>query len=153
MKKLSLLLFLIIVFQGFNLFAQNSILGSVESKKYSEEWIMYKSLELVDIYYKYCDCSDAANGFYPEKVLFKFENKTKDQVYVYWTYSTSFDNEISEGATNEKIVNIILAPNEIKEGDCETSWNTKLGVIVGSKVQDYKFSGLEMTDIREFKLN
>jgi len=144
---------MMVFFQSFNLFAQLNIDQKVTKVEYTSDWVIYQSMELVNIYYKYSDCSDAANGFYPEYVLFKVENKTNEQVYVYWNYSVSINNEIVENSSHENLVQVFLAPNEIKEGECKNVWENKLGVIVGDKKSGKELSGFNLNDIKEFKLN
>ena len=153
MKRKSFLLIMLMLFFGSAIFAQtNKVLSELELGSYSHEWQMYESLEMVDIYYKYSDCSDAANDFYPEFILFRVVNKTKNEVYVYWNYTVSQNDQLVLSSPNENLVQVFLNPNQTVEGTCGEVWKTKLGILVREKKLNSKLTDFNLNKINEFKL-
>lgn len=101
-------------------------MASINIGSYSIDWQIYESLDYVDVYYRYSDCSDPANGFYPEYILFKVVNKTDKKVYVYWDYTAQYDGNQDRVGDNENLVQIFLDPNQSIKGSAQmflkTNW-------------------------------
>ena len=155
MKKKNLLFVVFFFLVGASsLFAQqNKAVTNLELGDYANEWAIYESMEFVDILYRYSDCSDPANGFYPEYILFKIVNKTKNDVYVYWEYETEYNGVKSKAIPNENLVQVKLEPLQEIEGDCESLHETKLGIFVRLKNYDKSISDFKFIELKEYKLN
>ena len=80
MKKILLLFTLII---SISIFAQ-------------KDWTLYKSVDGINIYYKYTECHDIHNGIHKELVVFKFENKTENTYELSWTFDLIYSKQESD---------------------------------------------------------
>jgi len=133
--------------------AQNNSESGLFSGNYSSDWELKGSLGQVDIFIKYCDCSDPENGFYPEKILFKVTNKSDRRIYLYWNYSVLYGDTPTNASKDENLVQITLEPNQSLEGTCDNMPQTKLGVFVRYIGQEPVLSSLILKDINIFNLN
>jgi len=155
MKKKSLLFVILFVLVGISsIFAQqNKAIANMELGSYANDWKMYETMKFVDIFYRYSDCSDPVNGFYPEYILFKVVNKTKKDIYVYWEYEAEYNGEESKAIPNENLVQVQLQPLQTLEGNCKSINKTKLGIYVRMKNYDKVISDFKFIELKEFKLN
>jgi hypothetical protein len=155
MKKKNLLFVIFFLLVGASsMFAQqNKAVANLELGNYANDWAIYESMEFVDILYRYSDCSDPANGFYPEFILFKVVNKTKNDVYVYWEYEAEYGNVESKASPNENLVQVKLKSLESIEGNCDNFYKTKLGIFVRLKNHGDAISDFKFTELKEYKLN
>jgi len=152
--KNMLMLFVALVL-GVGVHAQtNSIIENITYGEYNNDWQLYKSLELADIYFKYSDCSDPANGFYPEYILFKVQNKTANKIYIHWEFNTEYDGIPSKSSSDENLVQVKLEANQAMEGRCRNLAESKLGLFVRLKEQSQqKLTDFNLADLKEYKLN
>ena len=102
---------------------------------------------------RYSDCSDPSNGFYPEYMLFKVENKTDKKVYVYWEYTRSYDGKEERAGIDENLVQVFLDPGATAEGSCSDVFKTKLGILVRNKVHKSVLTEFDLNIINEYKLD
>lgn len=133
--------------------AQNNSENGLVSGKYSSDWELKGSWDQVDIFTKYCDCSDPANGFFPENILFKVTNKTDRRIYLYWNYSVAYGGTPTTASNDENLVQITLEPGQSLEGTCDNRHQNKLGVFVRYIGQEPVLSSLILKDINIFNLN
>jgi hypothetical protein len=132
--------------------AQNNSESGLLSGNYSADWELKGSFDQVDIFTKYCDCSDPANGFFPEKILFKVTNKTGQKIYLHWNYETAYGVNPSSVAGDENLVQITLEPNQSLEGTC-SNHQARMDVFVRFIGQQPVLSSLILKDINIFNLN
>jgi hypothetical protein len=155
MKNLTMVLFLIAFLSVNNLFAQtNKVISMMEPGRYQKDWQLYSSHEFASIFYKYSDCSDPANGFYPEYILFKVQNKTTSKIYLHWEFASEYDGVQGKSAPDENLVQVQLEANQSLEGDCRNLAKTKLGLFVRLKDHGQKMiTDFKLIDLKETKLN
>jgi len=153
-KKNMLMLFIALVV-GVSVYAQkNPVIEYITCGVYNNDWQLYKSLELADIYFKYSDCSDPANGFYPEYILFKVQNKTANKIQIQWDFNTEYNGIPSKSSSNENHVQVQLEANQAMEGRCRNLAESKLGLFVRLKAQSQqKLTDFNLVDLKEYKLN
>lgn len=135
MNKLKLLLSGILVLfllQGNFLFGQErALFERINNQDFQKEWTVYHEDDLVSIYVKYSDCSDPANGIYPEYLLFKVENKTTQPVKVSWNWAFSYDGRVmSNGASEEEHVTLNLPGFASEEASCGGNDSKRLRLYV-----------------------
>jgi len=155
MKRLFFLFSFFLVLGGSIQAQKNEVLSNMELGNYPTEWKLYKSVQFIDIYYKYSDCSDPSNGFYPEYILFKVKNKTDKKIYTYWEYTANYDDKPSMASPDENLVQVKLQPNEVIEGTCANYHKTRLGIFVRLKNRQNLglLTNFDLNEIKEFKLN
>ena len=152
-RKNSLLL-IIMLLLNITLMAQsNSALVNIKPGEYDSVWKLFESTELVNIYFKYSDCSDPVNGVYPEQILFKVENKTNNKIYVYWDYLLEYNNKPPNSSADENLVQVTLEAMQSIEGNCTNMHQTKLGIFYRYiKGQDV-LTDFQFTNLSEHKLD
>jgi hypothetical protein len=137
-----------------NLFAQtNEVIAKLVPGQYDSEWQLYRSYQLTDIFYKYSDCSNPANGFYPEYILFKVQNKTANKIYLYWEFTSEYDGIPGKPGSNENLVQVQLEANQSLEGNCGNLHDTKLGLFVRLKNQNQIITDFKLAGLKEYKLD
>ncbi len=146
-------LFFVLMILGISLFSQNNLVVDLVPGNYSTDWELKISADQLDIYSKYSDCSDPANGFYPEQILVKVTNKTSQKIYVYWEYETAYDGVPSTSSADERLVQIQLEPNQTLEGTCHSIHEKKLGVFVRYIGQQPVLSTLTLSNMNIYNLN
>ena len=150
----NILLFFMFLLSTTALRAQsNPVIASISPGEYNIDWELFKSTELVNIYYKYVDCSDPANGVYPEQILFKVENKTNNKIYVYWDYVLEYNNKPTNSSPDENLVQITLEANQSTEGSCDNLHKTKLGIFYRYKEHEHILTNFQLKDLSEHKLD
>lgn len=150
--KIIKLLIPILLF-SWNLFSQNNLVADLVPGNYTNDWELSQSFEKVDIFIKYSDCSDPANGFYPEQLLIKVTNKTNQKVYLYWEYEKAYDGIASSSSADERLVQIQLEPNQTIEGACNNIHENRLGVFVRFIGKQPVLSSLILSNINIYNLN
>lgn len=91
------------------------------SHDYSDDFELFKHMDDIDIYFKYADCGDPANGFYPEYLLFKLVNTSDQSQHVTWWWKLYYDGKLATDnyVSDEDKVELILNPGEIVQADCK----------------------------------
>jgi len=153
LKRMPLLIVFLIFFITQAEAQENEVISNLEYENYSQNWEIYESFELVDIFYRYSDCSDPVNGVYPEHLLFKVVNKTNKKIYVYWEFVLFYNNQPEQPAPDENLVQVHLGPNERLEGTCDNLHQTKLGVFFRYKEKETLLTDFQFNELNEFKLN
>ena len=101
----------------------------------------------------YVDCSDPANGVYPERILFKVENKTNNKIYVYWDYVLEYNNKPTNSSPDENLVQVTLEANQSIEGNCSNLHKTKLGIFYRYIEGEDVLTDFQFKNLSEHKLN
>jgi len=82
-------------------------------------WKLYKNIKGIEIYYKYQECHDVHNGIHQELVLFKFANKTDNDVKIEFDFALVYTNLKSSSSRNlEQHRQILLKKKSIYESSC-----------------------------------
>lgn len=98
-----------------------TLLSTVFSSTYAQEWNLYKSQGGVDFFYAYADC-EMQKGFDQRRMLFKYVNNTNHSVQI------SFDQEIyyngscmncDQVGLPEYHQSFELDANEVRQGTCD----------------------------------
>ena len=155
MKKTGLLLAgtLLLLFSAqMQLFSQSSeIFDQIRNEEFQTEWSVYYQDDVIRISLKYSDCSDPANGIYPEYLLFKIENLTAGRVHAYREWSFDYDGRrMSKNDTDEELVKVTLEGMEILEASCSNDENKKLRIYVQDKM---RITSSALTDFALIELN
>ena len=121
---------------------------------YSDDFVLFKHLDDIDIYYRYADCGDPANGFYPEYLLFKLVNRSDQSQRVTWWWKLHYNGKLAtdDYISDEDKVEVILKPAEILQADCRQK---ELSIFVQtynnvsySVLTDYSLHNLVVEPIR-----
>ena len=155
MKKLGIYLFLMCYCFLTHVNAQESeVLEKTKTGSYDSDWVLFKEDNLVKIYSKYTNCSDPANGVYPEQLLFRVENKTNRKVYVYWNWSISYNGKlVTKAESDEDLVQVTLESGEIAEGGCSNDEFFKLRIFVkDSKNNSSTLTDFAIVDFNSFEI-
>lgn len=140
MKKLRYLLMVVFLFfilsiKGFTQTEQSGKTINIDLSKDNTEWVLYESLEGVDVYYKIQECF-IANSSTPQLfVLFKIENTNDtEQYHIIWDIRTYYGGICSNCDDNsyEDSVNLILNPGEAIEANESSPKQNALGAFIGS---------------------
>ena len=152
-RKNTLLFFFFLLFTAALQAQSNQVIANISPGEYSNNWELFKSTELVNIYYMYVDCSDPANGVYPEQILFKVENKTNSKIYVYWDYALEYNNKPTNSSPDENLVQVTLEANQSTEGSCDNLYKTKLGIFFRDKEHEHILTDFQFKNLSEYKLD
>ncbi|MCW5906932.1 MAG: hypothetical protein KIS94_03665 [Chitinophagales bacterium] len=94
------------------------LLLAVAFAQAADEWTSYYADNSVQIFYRYADCHDDANGIHQQKVLFRFVNLSAAKVELSFAKELTYTNTAANAG--DKVFKISLAPNQTAEGDCQT---------------------------------
>ncbi|PLW96768.1 MAG: hypothetical protein C0593_10545 [Marinilabiliales bacterium] len=141
MKKLCYLfmvvfLVFVISIKGFTQTEQSGKTVNIDLSKDNAEWVLYESLEGVDVYYKIKECLLSTSSTPQLFVLFKIENTNDtEQYHIIWDIRTYYGGICSNCESNsyEDSVNLILNPGEVIEADESLPKTNSLGAFIGSK--------------------
>jgi len=116
-----LLLFLLTV----KAFPQDrEIFNKISTHQYGHEWVTYLETDQVIIKTLYSDCSDPANGFYFEYLLFKVINKTSQNIVVKWDWGYTYNNQPRPEESDDEIsVSLNLMALKAHESSCGAGGN------------------------------
>jgi hypothetical protein len=89
------------------------------NSSYSDGWQLVLQGQVVDVFYKYTDCSEDEKNCC-ENIFVKVVNKTDDQVQLAWDYQLGYRADIAGEVTSEntRSVSISLAPKQKLKADC-----------------------------------
>ncbi len=159
MKKTSLLFagaFMLLISVQLQLFSQSSeIFNQIRNQDFQTEWSEYYQDDVIRISVKYSDCSDPANGIYPEYLLFKVENKTANRIHAYWEWSFDYDGKrMSKNESDEELVKVTLEGKESMEASCSNDENKKLRIYVQDRMRitSSALTNFAVVDLNVFEL-
>lgn len=134
------------------LLSQSSeIFSKIRNQDFQTEWSEYYQDDVIKISVKYSDCSDPANGIYPEYLLFKVDNKSNQRVHAYWEWSFDYDGKkMSKNESDEELVKVTLEGLESLEASCKNDENKKLRIYVQDKM---RITSSALTDFAMVELN
>lgn len=159
MKKTGLLFigaFLLLISAQLQLFSQSSeTFTQIRNQDFQSEWSVYYQDDVIRISMKYSDCSDPANGIYPEYLLFKVDNKTSNRIHAYWEWSFEYDGKkMSKNEGDEELVKVTLEGMESFEASCKNDDNKKLRIYVQDKMRitSSALTDFAVVDLHVFEL-
>lgn len=91
-----------------------SLLFSIPS--IAADWQIYFENTQLTIYKQTVECHDESKGLYQEKVFFKFENKSSENINVSFDKITVFST--SKATSDQVTYSVTLGNKESKEGSC-----------------------------------
>lgn len=111
-------------------------------------WQTYIETSKIKIEYIKVDC-DPNSGMDFRGIMFRFTNLTENELNLNWHIELFYDGTCRTCGYDEYDRSLSLAPNEMKEGDCNVKTNATLDLFV--KFIDAAYSkGAELTS---FQLN
>lgn len=116
--RISILMVLLVL--SVKAFSQDrEIFNKISSQQYDQEWVVYLETDQVIIKTFYSDCSDPANGFYFEYLLFKVINKTSQHMVINWDWDYTYDNQPRHEESDDEIsVSLRLMPSQELASSC-----------------------------------
>lgn len=147
---------LLLISCQLSLMAQKAnIFEHIKNHEFTDNWIVLQEDDLVRISVKYSDCSDPANGFYPEYLLFKVENKSDTRIHTYWKWNFAYNGKTaSKSESDEELVKLTLDGFKSVEGVCSHGSNDKLRLFVREREgrTNSILTDFSVTDFHVFKL-
>ncbi|MCR9173069.1 MAG: hypothetical protein NXI10_11280 [bacterium] len=114
----------------------------------ASDWSIYVESTQLKVEYVKVDC-DPNSGMDFEGIMLRFTNLTNNEINLDWHLDLHYDGTCRTCGADEYDRTLTLAPNEIKEGDCNVKTNRTLDLFV--KFTDAAYSkGAELTS---FNLN
>lgn len=109
----------------------------------ASNWATYVETAKVKIEYVKINC-DPNSGMDFDGIMLRFTNLTTDEVNLDWHLELYYDATCRTCGFDEYDRNLVLAPSEVKEGDCNVKTNATLDLFV--KFTDAAYSkGAELT--------
>ena len=114
-----------------------------------DEWNNYYQSDEFIISSKSFQCIDEINGTDHNYILFRFENKTDEEITISYKQELWYDNQCAncESSSAEHIKTITLRPKEIIEGDCTSKSNLKIFQNMPSGLTKRALTKFELKDI------
>lgn len=141
-----MLLALCAIVLGGMVFAQESVATptiQVSKNIDASNWSTYVETSQIKIEYIKVNC-DPNSGMDFEGILLRFTNLTGSEVNLDWHWDLYYDATCRTCGIDEYDRTLTLAPNEIKEGDCNVKTNITLDLFV--RFTDAAYSkGAELT--------
>ena len=154
-KKLVGSVALLLLLLNCNVWSQKAdILNSIKTQNYQVNWSVYLENDDILIEWKYSDCSDPKNGYFPEYILFKITNKTSKKLSVEWDWFYEYAGIVqSSEILDEDHVKMTLEAQEAKEGQCTHSNLNHLRMYVRNQkaknptpLTDFNFNNLTINE-------
>jgi len=129
--------------------------GKTIAQEHPSNWTLYKSIDGVEIFYKYSDCI-STQGTDQERVILKFNNTNKYAVSIDWKTLIWYNNVCHncDNADPEFDLSIKLLKQTSVEGNCE---ERSSNLSFYSDFLDYqakqKLSNFELSNLVIKKLN
>lgn len=149
---IELVIFLVVIFFTFPAQGQEAnVLNKIQNRTYSSDWEPLLENEKITVFTKYADCSQPAQGFHFEYLLFKVENKTSDKLYINWDFDYMYDHKKRHEESDDEVsVNCVVEPMNSVEASCSSKENKHMRLFV----RDKKKAGVqELTDFSITNLN
>lgn len=127
---------------------QNISSPSVEVvSTHNSDWVVYIQHENFKIEYMFVNC-DPNMGYDNESVLLRVSNLTARKIKLTWVNNNFYDKVCNTcNYPNEYFNELILAPNQLLEGNCDIYSDKKLKIF--SKFNDVNYSkGKQLTSFK-----
>lgn len=116
----------------------------------TDDWKSYYSDNSLNIFYRYTDCHDDANGIHQQKVVFRFVNLTNKNIEVSFAKQLIY-HQATNGA--DKTFSLSLPPNQSVEGSCNEKDKALFSFVKhlnmeGAQLQDFKLTNISVTTIQ-----
>ena len=141
----ALLIICAVMLSGISYSQESIITPSIPVSKNIDvaSWAIYVETSDVRIEYVKVDC-DPSLGMDFEGILLRFTNLTSNEIQLNWHLDLYYDATCRTCGFDEYDRSLTLAPNQVKEGDCDVKTNHTLDLFV--KFTDAAYSkGAELT--------
>lgn len=117
----------------------------------ADEWTNYYSDNSVQVFYRYTDCRNEADGIHQQKVVFKFVNLTGKAIAISFNKQLFYSNQKQSG--DDMPFQLTLPPKQSVEGSCNEKDKALFSFVKhlnmdGAQLQDFKLTNISITTIQ-----